>query len=108
MCQHSESHLRTDFWSYIARDDEVLANLTAQRRAGRPPSSQEDRLRQRIESEEAEYRSGFWVPDLRDEDGRSKLQRWTGEWSALNALKFVRIALSGGIKLSSFPPRGRS
>lgn len=97
-----------DCSSYIARDDEELEVLKAQRRPGRPPSTQEDRLRHRVENDEAEYRSGFWIPDVRDEDVRVKLSRWSGEWSALNTLKFIRIASGGGIKPSSFPPKGLS
>ena len=94
--------------SFIGRDDEELESLKAQRRPGRPPSSQEDRLRHRKEDEQREYRSGFWVPELRDEQSRLKLERWNGEWAALNTLKFVRIDSGGGIKPSSFPPKGLS
>ena len=55
-----------------------------------------------------EYRAGFWVPDIGDEDGRTRLERWNGEWAGLNALKFVRVVEAGGIRPSSFPPKGLS
>ena len=85
-----------------------LDSLKAERRRGRPPSSQEDRLRHRKEDELREYKSGFWAPDLRDEESRLRLERWNGEWAALNALTFVRIVSGGRIKPSSFPPKGLS
>ena len=93
---------------YIARDDEEVAALKAQRRRGRPSSSQEDQLQHRIEAEETEFKSGFWVPDMRDEGGVRKLRAWSGDWSSLNTLKFVRIGKDGGIRASTFPPKGLS
>ena len=65
-------------------------------------------MRHRRENEQREYRSGFWVPELRDAESRLKLERWNGEWAALNTLTFVRIVSEGGIKPSSFPPKGLS
>ncbi|RMZ84212.1 hypothetical protein DV738_g474, partial [Chaetothyriales sp. CBS 135597] len=70
----------------------------------------EERIVNRKEAEMREYRAGFWVPDLRDEQGRAKLERWAGEWSGLNTLNFVRVVKGegGAVKTSSFPPKGLS
>lgn len=100
--------LHTDSVSYIQRDDDELANLKAQRRKGRPPSTDEERLTQMIDSEQREFRGGFWVPDLRDGDGRLKLEKWNGDWAGMNSLRFVRVVETGAIRPSSFPPKGQS
>jgi translation machinery-associated protein 16 len=73
--------------SYIQRDDDELATLKAQRRKGRPPSADEERLTQMIDSE---------------------LERWSGDWAGMNSLKFVRVVETGAIRPSSFPPKGQS
>lgn len=103
-----EEELRVLTARYIARDDEELAGLRTQRRSGRPSSSQEDQIRHRIEMEENEFKSGFWIPDLRDDEGVRKLRAWNGNWSSLNTLKFVRISRESGIRASTFPPKGLS
>ena len=93
----------------MKRDDDELNKLKQERRPGRPPSNREDLLLQRIETEKKEYESGFWVPDLMEDDGAegkvARLQTWNGEWSSLNALAFVRISRDGEVSRSSFPPR---
>lgn len=94
--------------SFIDREDEELAEAKAQRRPGRPASKQEDQITQRKDAEEREFRSGFWVPDLRNDDCRQKLERWAGSWAGLNTMDFVRIVKEGEIKASSFPPKGLS
>jgi translation machinery-associated protein 16 len=95
-------------YRYVARDDEELAGLKAQRRPGRPSTSQEDQLLHRIDAEEKEFKSGFWIPDIRDEEGARKLRLWSGDWSSLNTLKFGRISKEGGMRASTFPPKGLS
>jgi len=94
--------------SFIAREDEQLAEIKAQRRPGRPPTTAEEQINQRKEAEQREHRAGLWVPELRDEEGREKLERWGGEWGGMNNLKFVRVVKAGMIKASSFPPKGLS
>ncbi|KIW61635.1 hypothetical protein PV05_01734 [Exophiala xenobiotica] len=101
-----EMHLLTQ--SYIDRDDEQLEEAQQQRRPGRPPSKLEEQIKQRKEAEEREFRGGFWVPDLRNEASRSKVEKWGGDWSGLNTLTFVRVVKSGEVKPSSFPPKGLS
>ncbi len=100
--------LAHSFHRYIARDDEEVEALKAQRRPGRPSSSLEDQLRHRIEAEEKEFNSGFWIPDVRDEEGARKLRAWNQDWSSLNTLKFARIGKDAGMRASTFPPKGLS
>src|SRR5436305_14688753 len=44
---------------FIHRDDEELARLKKERRVGRPSSGKEDLLKQRQETEEREWETGF-------------------------------------------------
>ncbi|MCJ1310000.1 hypothetical protein MMC25_003661 [Agyrium rufum] len=92
----------------ISRDEETLTSIQAERRPGRPPSSREANLKQRIDSENRELDSGFWIPDLLDEKNLKGFQDWDGKWDALNVLKFVRVGRAATIQESRFPPKGLS
>ena len=94
--------------SFIDREDDELAEAKQERRPGRPPTKTEERISQRKEAEEREFRGGFWVPELRDEESRLKVERWGGEWGGLNTLGFIRVVKAGLIKPSSFPPKANS
>jgi translation machinery-associated protein 16 len=92
---------------YLGRDDEELAKLKAERRPGRPPSTRETLLQQNQAAEQGEYVSGFWIPDL-EEENLKKLKVWPGKWGSLSTLRFVRITKDGKRLESSFPPKGLS
>jgi translation machinery-associated protein 16 len=104
----SGREIANERFSFIARDDEELAEIQSQRRPGRPPSKAEERITQRVEGERKEYKAGFWVPELRDEASRQKLENWSGNWAGLNNLNFVRTVSGGEIQPSTFPPKGLS
>jgi translation machinery-associated protein 16 len=93
---------------YLGRDDEELAKLKENRRAGRPPSTRQTLLEQLRNTERDEYASGFWVPDLEDASNLRKLKEWNGQWAQLAILKFARISKDGFKRDSSFPPKGMS
>jgi translation machinery-associated protein 16 len=93
---------------YLGRDDEELAKLKAERRAGRPPSTRQTLLEQHQATERDEYAAGFWVPDLEDVANLVRLKEWTGKWAGLATLKFARISKDGFKRDSSFPPKGMS
>ncbi|KAF2399836.1 hypothetical protein EJ06DRAFT_477875 [Trichodelitschia bisporula] len=93
---------------YIHRDDETLAALKVQHRPGRPPNPKENLLKQRVDQEEREYISGFWMPDIRSESNMIALTKWDGEWVALATMDFIRVAKDGTVSVSSFPPKGQS
>lgn len=92
----------------INRDGEELAELQQERRKGRPPSRREEALKQRTQTEEKEFKTGFWLPDLTDEETLLKLKNWSGEWTALSSAKFARLLQDGAKQASSFPPKGMS
>ncbi|KAH7095181.1 translation machinery-associated protein 16 [Paraphoma chrysanthemicola] len=93
---------------YLGRDDEEVLKLKAERRPGRPASTRQTLLEQNQATEQGEYASGFWVPDLEDGENLKKLKDWNGQWSGLATLKFARISKEGVKKESSFPPKGMS
>ncbi|CAA9965940.1 hypothetical protein CFE70_009332 [Pyrenophora teres f. teres 0-1] len=93
---------------YLGRDDEEVAKLKAERRPGRPPSTRQTLLETNQKTEQDEYASGFWVPDLEDVMNLRKLKEWNGQWAQLATLKFARISKEGFKKESSFPPKGMS
>lgn len=93
---------------YLSRDDDELRKLKNERRLGRPSSTREDLLKQRITTEEREYDTGFWIPDMENMDNINILREWDGTWTSLNTLKYVRLGRNGLIHLSSFPPNGQS
>lgn len=93
---------------YLGRLDEELAQIEAERRPGRPPSGREINLKQHQATEQGEYTSGFWIPDMESLEILQKLKDWDGKWSSLATMKFVRISKEGKIKPSAFPPKGQS
>jgi len=93
---------------YLGRDDEELAKLKAERRPGRPPSNRQSLLEQHLATEQDEYNSGFWVPDIEDGENLKKLKEWDGRWASLQTLKFSRISKEGVKRESIFPPKGMS
>lgn len=94
--------------SYVTREAKELVQLQSERRSGRPPTTREDTLKQRIAIEDMEYNSGYWLPDLRDEENLHQLRLWNGEWQSMGSIKYMRLTKDGQIKQSSFPPKGQS
>ncbi|KAA6411528.1 MAG: hypothetical protein FRX48_04808 [Lasallia pustulata] len=93
---------------HIQRDDEELATLKSERRPGRPSSTREDLLGQRIATEQREYDTGFWLPDMEDKENLRLLRDWNGEWTSLSTVKYIRLSRNGLRHESSFPPNGES
>ncbi|KAF2481826.1 translation machinery-associated protein 16 [Neohortaea acidophila] len=93
---------------YLARHDEELEQLKAERRAGRPPSTRQTLLEQQKTVDAQEYESGLWLPNLQDEETLVKLDVWQGDWTGLANMRFVRLEKRGVAKESQFPPRGAS
>lgn len=101
----SDEDLKDTVEQFIRRRDVALGKLEGERRAGRPMSKEEERVRARKENEENEFESGFWVVDLRDEENRRKLCEWKGDWGGMNVLKFVRVRKDGKVVGGTWPPR---
>lgn len=93
---------------YVERNDTEIEQLKAERRQGRPPSSRQTMFEQQKQADEKEFESGFWLPNLQDEETLIKLDQWRGDWVGLGTMKFVRIDSKGALRDSQFPPRGAS
>ncbi|MCJ1411709.1 hypothetical protein MMC19_005801 [Ptychographa xylographoides] len=93
---------------YLERGDDEYNQLRSERRTGRPRSTREDLLKQRMDMENREYDGGFWAPDMMDLPNLEILRNWNGEWTSLNTLKYVRLSRNGTKHDSSFPPKGQS
>jgi translation machinery-associated protein 16 len=89
----------------VNRNAPELEKLEQERRKGRPPNKREETLAQRIEAEEKELMTGFWLPDLTQDEVCTKLIAWNGNWSSLSTMQFVRITKDGAKQLSTFPPK---
>ncbi|KAF2234773.1 hypothetical protein EV356DRAFT_144229 [Viridothelium virens] len=89
---------------FLKRDEDALAELQAMRRPGRPASAGQDLLQAKLDLEQKEYNSGFWMPDLEDEPNVDRLRQWNGEWNSLDTMVFVRITRAGKKHASQFPP----
>ncbi|KAL4810110.1 translation machinery-associated protein 16 [Aspergillus unguis] len=104
----AESDLPDLVARYINRSVPEIEQLQSERRKGRPPSKREEALLQRTDVENKEFMTGFWMPDLTNEDVVRALVKWNGNWSGLSAMKFIRLVKDGGKQASTFPPKGLS
>ncbi|KAK3677379.1 translation machinery-associated protein 16 [Recurvomyces mirabilis] len=91
---------------YLTRNEDEIEQLQSERRPGRPPATRLTLLEQQKKVEAKEYETGFWVPNLADEETLIKLDKWDGSWIGLANMRFVRIDAGGKVHESQFPPRG--
>lgn len=92
--------------SFVQQYDDEYNSVTKARRPGRPASAREDMLKLKISTLQKEYEHGFLLPDLTSVENASLLDRWEGSWAYLTTLAWVRVSKSGGVRTSSFPPKG--
>ena len=102
----SDEKLHSLINQHLSRDDETLAELKQERRPGRPPTSKQTLLEQRLAAEQKEYEQGFWMPDMQNERNLGRLKEWKGHWVSLGQLTFVRVEKGGNVRESAFPPSG--
>ncbi|KAJ5124306.1 uncharacterized protein N7515_008131 [Penicillium bovifimosum] len=93
---------------YINRDTEEIKQLESERRKGRPPSKREEALKQRVQTEDREFSTGLWMPDLTDQYALTAMKVWNRHWSGLSAIKFIRFRKDGEKLSSTFPPKSMS
>lgn len=78
--------------TFLSRDDEELEQLRGERRKGRAPTNRHALLENKKKHEEAEYDSGYYIPNINDEDTVKHLRAWNRTTGGLNTVKFVHIA----------------
>ena len=74
------------------RDDGELERYERERRPGRPPAPKHTALKNRVEKEIEEFRTGFYMPDLQDWENIENLQHWDGKTGSLALVEFTRVA----------------
>jgi translation machinery-associated protein 16 len=80
-----------DLW--LTRNDLLLKQEQASRRKGRPKSAKEDQLAESKRQDAEEYRTGFELPDLTDENNVKLFRQWDGvDASYLRILRIFRIS----------------
>ncbi|PVG03121.1 hypothetical protein CPB86DRAFT_667025, partial [Serendipita vermifera] len=79
-----------DVW--LTRSDPLLKQEQASRRKGRPKSAKEDQLEEAKRQDAEEYRTGFELPDLTDEQTVKLFRQWDGvDVTYLRILRIIRI-----------------
>ena len=54
-------------------------------------------LKMKLEKEEAEFRTGFRIPDFSDAENLAKFTAWDGTMGSLPLVNFVRITVEGNV-----------
>ncbi|KAK6514152.1 hypothetical protein TWF506_008569 [Arthrobotrys conoides] len=83
--------------SFLSRLDEEIKTMSGERRIGRPRSSQEDRLRNCLEKEIAEFNVGYEVPNLFDPETRRLMSGWKGDAQGLTQMRTIRVTKEGKV-----------
>jgi len=84
--------MRTVIQEFIDRNQPEIAKLEKERRPGRPPSNKLLNLKNLVDFETQEYKSGFNMVDLTDPKTVESLLAWNGTWGGINTLKMTRIS----------------
>lgn len=90
--EYTLDDLRTYVEMFLSTDKKELEKLQSERRPGRPASAKQDKLQIKIDAEQAEYKSGFLVPDLTDVQCVEALINWKGDLGGLNVIKTTSVA----------------
>ena len=77
---------------WVNREDSGLERFEQERRPGRPPLPKYLELKNKVEKEREEFRTGFYMPDLQDMNNIVNLQRWDGTTGSLAQVKFTRVS----------------
>ncbi|KAH3671051.1 hypothetical protein OGAPHI_000762 [Ogataea philodendri] len=88
------SEIHAFIQTFIARDDDELEQLRAERRPGRPATKRQDLLEQRKAKESHMYETGWSIPDLQNKTTVELLRNWNGDRGSLTALTFKTVKKS--------------
>ncbi|KAI0475450.1 translation machinery-associated protein 16 [Xylariaceae sp. FL0804] len=103
----SEETIQDLIKTYVQQYDEELSEVKKARRPGRPASTREDLLKLKVANLQKEYQyHGFLIPVLTTRENAILLERWTGSYSFLTTLAWVRVSSDGKVEPSTFPPKG--
>lgn len=78
--------------SFIDEDREKLSEMEKEHRKGRPISTKQKILQEKIKHEEHMFETGYKVPDLSDEETVKRLRNWNGTTGATTGFKFIHVS----------------
>ncbi|KAK6461415.1 translation machinery-associated protein 16 [Scheffersomyces coipomensis] len=77
---------------FVSRFDDELNELREERRPGRPQTSRQQNLEEKVKHESHIFDTGYYGPDLSDKETVKRLRLWNGTSGATTGMKFVRIS----------------
>lgn len=77
--------------SYIARDDEELAEWESERRPGRPMTNKHQIRLEKRKHDMHIFDTGFKIPDLRDPKTATRVRNWNGTSGAVSGWKWTLV-----------------
>ncbi|EGW30961.1 uncharacterized protein SPAPADRAFT_142119 [Spathaspora passalidarum NRRL Y-27907] len=77
---------------FIGRFDDELEELRAARRPGRPATSRQQILEEKVKHDRQVYATGVKVPDLADKETVQRLRLWNGTTGGATIMKFVHVS----------------
>lgn len=78
--------------NFISRFDGELEELRAARRPGRPASSRQQILEEKVKYDQGIYATGYKIPDISDKLTVNRLREWNGTIGGVTAFKFVYVS----------------
>jgi translation machinery-associated protein 16 len=91
---------------FIHQYSEEHDALKKARRPGRPASTREDLLKNKIAALETEHEQGFYLPDIMSAAGVEILNSWEGSWTKLTTIPWIKVSTSDHSRPADFPTKG--
>ncbi|KYK54798.1 hypothetical protein DCS_06758 [Drechmeria coniospora] len=92
--------------AFVHQYDDEYDELRKARRPGRPGSTREDLLKLKIAALETEYKNGFLIPDVMQQDSAKLIEDWEGTWANLTTMPWIKVSSSGQARPADFPSKG--
>ncbi|KAI5950429.1 TMA16 [Candida margitis] len=78
--------------SFIGQDRQRLNEVKQEHRKGRPISTKQKLLAEKLKHEEHLFATGYKIPDLSHEETVTRLRNWNGTTGATTGFKFVHVS----------------
>lgn len=78
--------------NFLKRYDEELDQLKAERRKGRPPTTRQLLLEEKVKYDENIYETGIKIPDVSDAETVRILRSWNGTIGGASILKYIHVS----------------
>lgn len=78
--------------NFVCRFDKELDQLRQQRRPGRPQSSRQQILEEKVKHDKNLFRTGQKIPAINDRESVKKLRTWDGSIGGSTAFKYIHVS----------------